>query len=488
MIDPQPVVSPAVGLRVGRSHARPRAIDRYRRLTPAIAATDALAVFLALAAAQLLVHGLSLPPRYLLVVMALAPLGFVCLFGAMHLYSLHQLGAIEEIRLLGWAVTAGAAALLMMALWNNRDISRPWVLLVWVLAGVLVLAGRKAWHAWMKRERALGRLLLPTIIVGTNEEARRLARAILPIFHSLETIGFVATTSDEADAPGRTIDGLPILGGLGSLRRIIAGSGAECVFVASTALEFEQMRLVTDAVRNGDVQLRVSANFPSARPSRLAMYTLGGHMALSVRPSVLTPTQAALKRTFDIITGGTALLVLLPVLVLIGVVVKLTSPGPVLFRQERVGRRGERFVIHKFRTMVVDAEDLLDSLRARNEASGPLFKLRDDPRVTPVGGFLRRWSLDELPQLLDVVLGRMSLVGPRPALPKEVAEYEPWHLGRLEAKPGLTGLWQVSGRSDRSFDDYVRLDLFYLENWSLAYDLFIIGKTMPVLLSRSGAY
>jgi lipopolysaccharide/colanic/teichoic acid biosynthesis glycosyltransferase len=168
--------------------------------------------------------------------------------------------------------------------------------------------------------------------------------------------------------------------------------------------------------------------------------------------------------------------------------VKATSPGPVVFRQERIGLRGRPFTLLKFRTMVAEADQLLDELRARNEADGPLFKLRQDPRVTRVGAVLRRYSIDELPQLWNVLKGEMSLVGPRPPLAREVALYEEWQLDRLEVRPGITGLWQVSGRSELSFDDYVRLDLFYVENWSIAYDLFILSKTVPLLVSARGAY
>jgi lipopolysaccharide/colanic/teichoic acid biosynthesis glycosyltransferase len=184
--------------------------------------------------------------------------------------------------------------------------------------------------------------------------------------------------------------------------------------------------------------------------------------------------------------AGLLLVALAPVLLACALAVRLDSPGPVLFRQRRVGRDGRAFTIHKFRSMVADAERRLDALAGRNEADGLLFKLRRDPRVTRVGRVLRAWSLDELPQLLDVLRGHMSLVGPRPPLPTEVAGYDAWLRNRLRVKPGVTGLWQVSGRHQLPFEDYVRYDLFYVENWSLLMDLFILLKTIPTVLRRSG--
>jgi lipopolysaccharide/colanic/teichoic acid biosynthesis glycosyltransferase len=178
------------------------------------------------------------------------------------------------------------------------------------------------------------------------------------------------------------------------------------------------------------------------------------------------------------------------VLLAIGLLIKLDSPGPALFRQVRVGRLGEQFTIFKFRTMVADAEARKQEIAHLNESDGPLFKTRRDPRVTRLGAFLRRTSLDELPQLLNVVLGSMAIVGPRPHLPEEVALFGAEFSRRLFVKPGLTGLWQVSGRSDLSYEESVRLDLRYVENWTLAMDLFIIWKTLGVVLrgSKSGAY
>jgi exopolysaccharide biosynthesis polyprenyl glycosylphosphotransferase len=222
--------------------------------------------------------------------------------------------------------------------------------------------------------------------------------------------------------------------------------------------------------------------------SRLTVQPMGGLTALSLQPVRLSGGQVVAKFTFDIVMSALLLLLLSPLLVGISIAVRLTSPGPVLYRQRRIGLRGKPFTMLKFRTMRTGTDRDVDALRAAHRVDDVMFKLRDDPRITRVGRWLRRFSLDELPQLFNVIKGDMSLVGPRPPLPEEVARYEDWHFDRLEVPPGITGLWQISGRADLTFDECVQLDVFYIENWSLTYELFILGKTIPVLLSQRGAY
>jgi exopolysaccharide biosynthesis polyprenyl glycosylphosphotransferase len=208
---------------------------------------------------------------------------------------------------------------------------------------------------------------------------------------------------------------------------------------------------------------------------------------LGLRRAELTRWQRWLKRAFDMVVAGILVVALAPVLAACAVAVRATSRGPVLFRQRRVGRDGQVFDMHKFRSMVVDAEGRQSALRAvGNEADGPLFKLQRDPRVTRVGRVLRAFSLDELPQLFDVLRGHMSLVGPRPLPVYEVDLSDPWARNRLRVRPGLTGLWQVSGRHRLPFDELVRYDLFYVENWSLSLDLVVLLRTIPAVLLRSG--
>jgi exopolysaccharide biosynthesis polyprenyl glycosylphosphotransferase len=282
--------------------------------------------------------------------------------------------------------------------------------------------------------------------------------------------------------------GIPVLGTLAELGEILETSGAECVFVAASAVDADDMKSIARAVRLADVEVRITATLPEVLASRLTVQPLGGLTALSLQPVRLSGAQVIAKFTFDILLSGCLLLVLSPVLLAIAIAVKVTSPGPVLYRQVRIGLRGRPFTMLKFRTMRSGADRDVDTLRAEHRVHDVMFKMKDDPRVTRVGRFLRRFSLDELPQLFNVIRGDMSLVGPRPALPEEVAKYEDWHLDRLEVPPGITGLWQISGRADLSFDECVQLDLFYIENWSLTYELFILGKTIPVLLSQRGAY
>jgi exopolysaccharide biosynthesis polyprenyl glycosylphosphotransferase len=196
------------------------------------------------------------------------------------------------------------------------------------------------------------------------------------------------------------------------------------------------------------------------------------------------------KRTFDVLAAGFGIALISPLLLVIAVIVRLSSAGPVLFRQERIGLNGERFEMLKFRSMVIDAEQRLLELeqQQRDKGNAVLFKMQNDPRITPVGRFLRRYSLDELPQLFNVFNGSMSLVGPRPPLAREVEQYEKHVHRRFLVKPGITGLWQVSGRSNLSWDDTVRLDLYYVENWSLTNDLIILFKTARAVLAKEGAY
>jgi exopolysaccharide biosynthesis polyprenyl glycosylphosphotransferase len=257
------------------------------------------------------------------------------------------------------------------------------------------------------------------------------------------------------------------------------------VIIALPASRREQVSRVIARGFHRPVKIKLLPELDELLPRRFEVQHLGGRSYIGFTP--VAPV-SWLKRAADFALSGIAVLALAPFFIAVAIAIKLDSPGPIFYRQLRVGKNGTPFVMIKFRSMHQDAEHLLDELRKENEATGPLFKMRDDPRITRVGRILRRLSLDELPQLFNVLRGEMSLVGPRPAIPSEVAEYEEWQFGRLRAVPGITGLWQVSGRSDVPFHDMVRLDLHYIRNWSLAMDLEILVRTIPAVLTSRGAY
>jgi len=461
----------------------PTARDQYRRLYRWMALTDMLSVALAMLVAFWLRFRVTLPAGEFLTLLLVTPLVVVGVFALFKLYSVHRFTPAEEFRRIILAVSLALAGLAITSFWAKESFSRAWIGLSWALSLLATLVSRRLWHGYVRRRRIRGGYSFLTLIVGTNDEAIHLEELMRAPSFGYRALGFVST----AQVP-TSMDGLPILGGIRNLRDLIRQSGAECIFVAASALGVEEMGHVAKAVRLEGVEVRVTATLPQVLSSRLSVQPIGGVMAISLTPARLSGSQAIAKRVFDLVVAGLGTLVTTPLWLVVAIAIKVTSPGPVLYRQARVGQRGRPFTMLKFRTMVNGADSMLEALRARNEASGPLFKLRDDPRVTRVGRWLRRWSLDELPQLLNVLRGDMSLVGPRPPLPEEVRQYEEWQFDRLEVRPGITGLWQVSGRSDLSFEEYVRLDLFYIENWSLAYDLYIVAKTLPILLSRRGAY
>jgi exopolysaccharide biosynthesis polyprenyl glycosylphosphotransferase len=463
--------------------AGPSAREQYRTLYRRVAVTDAISIGLALLVAYWVRFGLRVPAADFLAPLLGTPPVMVAIFAGFRLYDAHRFTPAEEFRRLILAISIGLSGVVTVSFWSQASFSREWLAVSWGLTMVLVLTTRRLWHWHVWRVRQEGRLTFPTLIVGTNEEARRLEETMALSTFGLRPIGLVSAGTWDGSH-----NGLPVLGRVGELRDLIRGSGAECVFVAASALTVTEMAAVAKAVRLEGVEVRITASMPEVLSSRLSVQPFGGVMALSLKPVRLTGSQAIAKRAFDLAVSAVGLLLLSPFLAGMALAVRFSSPGPVLYRQRRIGQRGRPFTMLKFRTMENGAEAQVEELRLARGVADIMFKLPDDPRVTAVGRALRRFSLDELPQLFNVLRGEMSLVGPRPPLPEEVAMYEDWQFDRLEVRPGITGLWQVSGRSELSFDECVKLDLFYIENWSLAYDLYIIAKTIPVLFSRRGAY
>jgi exopolysaccharide biosynthesis polyprenyl glycosylphosphotransferase len=277
-----------------------------------------------------------------------------------------------------------------------------------------------------------------------------------------------------------------VLGELPNLRSLIRGQCAECLFVTSTSASAKDISEVAQVARQEAVEVRLSANIAETLTSRLALQQVGPVIALSLRPVRLAGAQAAAKRAFDLTAASIGLLLTLPLWIAAAVAIRLTSRGPVLFHQERVTKGGRRFRMHKLRTMRDRPKGSPDA--AELDVTSPFFKLGNDPRVTAVGKYLRRFSLDELPQLLNIIKGEMSLVGPRPLPAEQVAANQELLSARHEVPAGMTGWWQINGRSEVTPEQALELDRFYIENWSLTLDMYILLKTVGAVLRREGAY
>jgi exopolysaccharide biosynthesis polyprenyl glycosylphosphotransferase len=320
------------------------------------------------------------------------------------------------------------------------------------------------------------------LIVGSGAHIDDVAHALSETAHApVDMLGFISLKP-------RPSNGLPSLGTIGDLPRVLDRERVQEVIIADPDFPQEAAVELVDQCHQRGVTVRIAPSTMEILVHR-AEFVPGSAMPLfELRPPVFEGLDYVVKRTFDLVGASLILLVLSPLLALIALAVKMTTPGPVLYRSMRPGIGGRPFACLKFRTMRSDADELQADLEQHNEATGPLFKIKDDPRVTAVGRLLRRFSLDEMPQLLNVVGGEMSLVGPRPLPQRDFDQLEDWHKKRYLVLPGITGLWQVSGRAELDFDDLVRLDFLYLERWSVFLDLVILLKTAPAVFTRRGAY
>jgi exopolysaccharide biosynthesis polyprenyl glycosylphosphotransferase len=320
-----------------------------------------------------------------------------------------------------------------------------------------------------------GSFRIPTLVIGERGDRERLIRA-------LDTSPSAYSLIGELDLSGGSVD-------LPRLRELLDETEVRNVILAGAErLGDEEFLDLLRSVRLRKVKLRVVPGVVTLLKSRPVLSEYRGVPLFEVGYPRLDNTQRSLKRLLDVTGSLFGLILLSPLLLTVAALIKLTSPGPVLFRQKRVGADEKVFICYMFRSMYEDAEARQEELEAMNEADGAVFKIKNDPRITPIGRFVRRWSIDELPQLINVLKGEMSLVGPRPLPLRDFERMSELHKRRLAAIPGMSGYWQISGRSNLSFDDMVRLDLYYIENWSLSFDIKIILKTIGAVLRREGAY
>jgi exopolysaccharide biosynthesis polyprenyl glycosylphosphotransferase len=383
----------------------------------------------------------------------------------------------------GVSLTAGLA---ILSYASNTELSRTYLMITMPSVTMLDLVVRYAMRKRLHKLRLLGRCMSTVLAVGPELAVTDLITELRrDSYHGLSVVAACLTEKIEA----RTVAGVRVVGGLDDVVGAVRLCGADTVAVLSSSeIDGIKLRGIAWELEKTGTDLCVAPALLDVAGPRTTIRPTAGLTLLHVDHPQLSGPRLVLKEVFDRIVAAFTLVMLSPLFAGVAIAIRLSDNGPALFTQTRVGKDGRPFKIYKFRTMVVDAEKRLAELRSSNDFDGVLFKMRHDPRITAIGRGLRKWSLDELPQLINVFRGEMSLVGPRPALPDEADRYADHVRRRLVVKPGLTGMWQVNGRSDLSWDETVRLDLRYVENWSFALDLQILWKTFSVIFRGSGAY
>ena len=374
-------------------------------------------------------------------------------------------------------------AIAILAFLFRVDVARGYLLIALPLGIFMLLLERFLWRQWLVAHRSLGQYSARVLLVGSAESvasiAHELHRSPTAGYH---VVGACVPSGKVADfIPGTAV---PVMGNVDNIERAIAATGADTVAVTSTDdLPPTKVKQISWALEAGRQHLVLAPSIVDIAGPRIHTRPVSGLPLIHVETPKFSRGQRFAKRTFDLVASSALLVLVSPILAAVALAVRASSPGPILYRQERIGRRGEPFRMLKFRSMRVGADrELKALLEAQGTSETPLFKVKDDPRITPTGRFIRKYSLDELPQLFNVLGGSMSLVGPRPQIAAEVALYTDAARRRLLARPGITGLWQVSGRSTTDWEEAVRLDLYYVENWSLLSDLAIAGKTIKAVL------
>lgn len=467
------------------SPARPRAPGWVRRHRARAVVADAGSASLAGALALFVRFGEVTPYVTPYAVMsALLPVAWICAIALNRAYEprLLGLGAEEFQRVFQCGFTL-TAALVIGAYVTKTDVARGYVVLALPLTTALTILGRYGLRRSLHRRRARGACMRRVVAAGHRAAVAELVRRFRrERYHGMEVVGVCVPYDGMGD-----VEGVPVLGGLSDVPLVVVQATADTVAVlACPEMDGTALRRLAWRLEKTHTDLVVAPALMEVAGPRITIRPAAGLPLLHVDHPEIAGLRQLLKNLFDRVGAALLLLALLPLFAVLLVAVRTSSPGPAFFRQRRVGRDGAEFTIYKFRTMSVDAERRKIDLTG--DGRGVLFKIRNDPRVTPLGARLRRHSLDELPQLINVLLGHMSLVGPRPPLPEEVARYGDDVRRRLLVRPGMTGLWQVSGRSDLSWEESVRLDLRYVENWSLTLDLQILWKTWSAVARGAGAY
>jgi exopolysaccharide biosynthesis polyprenyl glycosylphosphotransferase len=469
-----------------------------KRYSAGLLLTDTVVIALSVGFAQLVRFGPTLePPGY--------PKLYVPAFSI--LFAIAWLAALSALRTRSPRITAACVdeyrrvtaasfwtfgAIAMVSLLLKLDIARGYLAVALPLGTLGLLLERRLWHRHVSHERVAGRYRTAVLAFGEIDAVAELASELTrnPA-DGYQVVGIAVPRYGVPRGEFVTVNGqpIPIIGGEAEMLDAVHTCGADTVAIAGTeAFGVRGIRRLLWQLEPLGVDLVVSTGAMDVALSRMVMQPIAGIPLLHIEKPLYRNAKRLQKYLFDMSFSLAVLALTSPLLLITAIAIKLTSSGPVFYAAERIGVDGKLFSMLKFRTMVDNADQMLDDLRDRNESDGLLFKIHDDPRVTRVGRILRRFSIDELPQFINVLRGEMSVVGPRPPLRREVEEYDCEILRRLLVKPGVTGLWQVSGRSDLSWDQAVRLDLSYVDNWSMIGDVLIVAKTFGAVLRKNGAY
>jgi exopolysaccharide biosynthesis polyprenyl glycosylphosphotransferase len=466
-----------------------------RRYRARLRITDTVMVFAALLVAFVVrLAGAPLPAEKLSIpfwiICACVVLTWDAALAAFHTRDARVVGVgLGEYKQVVSASVATFSLLAMTFMVLEIDSARRYLVVAFPLGAAGLVLSRLLWRKWLTRQRRFGHFLSQVVVAGKGPDVDYVLRAIEKNSGAAYTVVGTVLDEEPADRPQDKPPVPPTHYGLENVAEVTSALGADAVIVASHPnVEGNFIHSLAWQLEGTATELILASRLADVAGPRIHFRPVEGLPLIHVEIPAFDGGKHVLKRILDVIVSAAAIAVVLPLCAVIAVLVAFDSPGPVLFRQERVGRDGRTFTMLKFRSMCESATTDLAGLLDRNEASGVLFKLKNDPRVTRVGRTLRKYSLDELPQLWNILKGDMSLVGPRPPLPSEVDEYEEHVSRRLYIKPGLTGMWQVNGRSDLSWQESVRLDLYYVENWSLIGDLVILWRTFKVLTHPVGAY
>ena len=424
---------------------------------------------------------------YLVVLFLVVPIWIV----ALHVNGIYEPMRTKTLREIVW--TTVKAALLVMVLFGTltfllklKFVSRAFFAIFLCASSASIMAEKAliffAVHYVLKQGYHYRRLL----VVGTGRRAAYFINKIEK--HPEWGLRIVGAVDYEENQFDKKVEDVKVIGMLGDIPRILHDNAIDEVVFVIPRLALGLIEKSLYICETEGVKATLAVDLFDFKIAKARQTELEDIPLLTFETTVAREWQLFIKRTIDVIVSGLGIVILSPFFLVVTILIKLTSPGPVLYKHKRMGLNGRRFIFYKFRSMYEGSHEKLSELMENNEMQGPVFKMKADPRVTPIGRFLRKFSIDELPQLFNVFVGHMSLVGPRPPIPKEVAQYDPWQRRRLSMRPGLTCLWQISGRNKIGFDEWMKLDLEYLDNWSLWLDFKILLKTIPVVLFGIGAY